>query len=82
MEMKQVAQGIPLYNDILALSTTIDRLENLKQQEITKILIESTPGIELPASNFTQAQLLSIIDLILSCKKSKMTALKKQLGSI
>lgn len=82
MEMKQVTAVIPVYNDIVSINRTIEQLEKLKNQEVTRILIESDPGIELPASNFTQSQLLSIIDLILGCKKSKLATLKKQLQSI
>ena len=82
MELEQIYKSIPIYDNIKQLELTVKRLHALKGKEITRIIIESNPGIELPGNNFTSGQLVCIIDLIKSYRERKLEECLAELKAI
>ena len=72
MKLENFSEAIPLYNDIKAVKVSIEKLEKLKKQPFTRLIIEGNPGIDLPGKNFAQDAQDAILSLLLSIKERQL----------
>lgn len=82
MTKEQVYKSIPIYNDLVALESTIKVIKDLTSQEITKLYITYTNGAQLDLSNFDREFSSSLMLSILEYKKQQLKSLTDKLEKI
>lgn len=82
MDYKAFKAGIPLFDTIEALKPEKFALQNAKNEQILKIIIEMKGGNIITLEQFAAKDSESVLNMFIDLINSKLIALKKQFLSI